>query len=210
MYLGLCIIGVIVLTWVVTATTARPSTDAEPSARDLERRRAQLRTCPDRATILDVERLMRAHPLPDETVARVLGAAAERRISSRTLWCWADRFGADKLVVALDADVAERRMQRHLDARTVPDWDAMDVFAGLNHDTADMPIQEILDLDAVLAVDELSFDVEDWSTTSDEPVETEPLDLAQFEHLPPIVGPGLDRPDPTDPGDGPQRGHWAA
>src|SRR4051794_19856418 len=134
MYLGLCLIGVFAAVWAITALPARRHAETVPT-RDPERRDAQLRACPDRVTKLDVERALAAHPLPAGTVARVLGTAAEHGITVRTMWVWVDRFGADKLVLAIDADVAERRLRRHLDAGTVPDWAAMMVFADLNNET---------------------------------------------------------------------------
>jgi hypothetical protein len=193
MYLGLCLIGVIAVVWAVTSAPTRPrATTAKPGPRDLERRLDMLRACPERVTTLDVDRLLRAHPLPGSTIARVLGTAAERRMSSRTLWSWADRFGADKLVLALDADVAETRMKRHLDAGTTPDWEAMVLFAGLNRSSAagGMPFDEILDPDVVPVVDELQFDLSQWET-DDAVGPTTDMDLSQFGHLPPIYNPGL-------------------
>lgn len=192
MYLGLCLISVIAVIWTITATASRPKA-VVAGPRDVERRLAQLRACPERVTKLDVERLLRAHPLAEPTIARVLGTAAERRMCSRTLWSWADRFGADKLVLALDADVAERRMQRHLEAGTTPDWDAMVVFAGLNNapGPGGMPFDEILDVDAVPEVDGLKFDLTGWETPDALPVAAPDVDLSQFSHLPPIYNPGL-------------------
>ncbi|GAA1774268.1 hypothetical protein GCM10009795_020430 [Nocardioides hankookensis] len=190
MYLGLCLIGVIAAVWAITALPTRPHTETV-RPRDLERRDAQLRACPDRVTKLDVERALAAHPLPEATIARVLGTAAERGITARTMWVWVDRFGADKLVLAIDADVAERRLRRHLDAGTAPDWAAMMVFADLNNETGPgaMPIAEFLDLDAVPHADELQFDLAEWETP-ETPVIAD-VDLSQFSHLPPIYNPGL-------------------
>lgn len=192
MYLGLGLITVIALVWAITALPTRPQVEtARP--RDMERRDAQLRVCPERVTQLDVERVLRAHPLPETAVARVLGIAAERRISSRTLWSWADRFGADKLVLALDADVAERRLKRHLDAGTTPDWAAMMVFADLNNDSGPgaMPMQEMIDLDSVPTTDELHFDLSGWETPDGPAIAVPDVDLSQFGPLPPIYNPGL-------------------
>ncbi|MDF1601973.1 hypothetical protein [Nocardioides sp. YIM 152315] len=39
--------------------------------------------------------------------ATALDVAAERRIAASTMWSWMDRFGADRLVLAVDADIAE-------------------------------------------------------------------------------------------------------
>jgi hypothetical protein len=192
MYLGLCLISVIAVVWAITAMPTRPKVETV-RPRDLERRDAQLRACPDRVTKADLDRALRAYPLSEPTIARVLGTAAERGISARTMWCWADRFGVDKLVLALDADVAERRLKRHLDAGTTPDWAAMTVFAGLNNDnrTGAMPIDEILDLDSVPDSDELRFDLSEWETPDLPAVATTDVDLSQFNHLPPIFNPGL-------------------
>ena len=91
------------------------------------------------------------------------------------MWCFADRFGADKLVLALDADVAERSMLRHVDAGTVPDWRAMTMFATLNRELppAGMPLDEIVDLDVVPRLSDLTFPsgLEDWSTPTFAPID---------------------------------------
>ena len=192
MYLGLGLMIMIAGVWAITAAASRPKAETV-GPRDVERRTAQLRMCPERATKLDVERLLQAHPLSDAAVARVLGTAAERRVTPHTMWSWADRFGADKLVLALDADVAERRLRRHLDAGSTPDWAAMSLFAGLNNDTSpgDMPFDEILDLDSVLELDALEFDLSGWETPDLPAVAVADVDLSQFDHLPPIYNPGL-------------------
>lgn len=192
MYLGLCLISVIAVVWVITAMPSRPKVEAV-RLRDLERRDAQLRTCPDRVTKLDVERALHANALAEATIVRVLGTAAERGVSARTMWCWVDRFGVDKLVLALDADIAERRLKRYLEAGTTPDWAAMTVFAGFNNDnrTTGMPFDEILDLDSVPNPDELRFDLSEWETPDLPAVATTDVDLSQFDHLPPIYNPGL-------------------
>jgi hypothetical protein len=192
MYLGLSVVSVLVSVWAVAAYAARPRAESTGS-RDLERRDAQLRACPARVTQQDVERLLRSHPLSDPTIARVLGKAAERLISLSTLWSWADRFGADKLLLALDADVAARHLHRHLDAGTTPDWDAMSIFATLNNDTPPglMPFDEILDLDAVPDLDSLQLDLSGWATPDAPAVVVPDVDLSQFDHLPPVFDPGL-------------------
>ncbi len=206
MYLGLCLVGVIALVGAITAAAARPSHDVT-SARSVERRRTHLRARPELVTRLDVESLLRSHPLPVATVARALGTCAERRVAWSVAWRWADRFGADKLVLALDADVAERRLVRHLDAGTTPDWQAMSLFAGLNRDGPAMPMAELIDPDAlpdaVTADSGDRFDSGDWLDSDGwfdsggwevhpEPGTHVPeVDLSQFGHLPPIYDPGL-------------------
>lgn len=192
MYLGLCSIALIAVVWAVTASTARPRGEAVRH-RDLERRDAHLRVCPDRVTLVDVDRTLRGCALAEPTIARVLGTAAERGITARTMWCWADRFGVDRLVLALDADVAERRMRQHLEATCPPDWATMAVLAGLNNDIrpGGMPLDEILDLDSVPNSDELRLDLSGWATPDLPAVAITDADLSQFGHLPPIFDPGL-------------------
>lgn len=176
MILGLCLILVTALVWTITASASRPPTAsrADASPRDLDRRAAQLRVCPDRVTSLDLERLL-AQSLGRAAVARTVGRGAERRIPVRTMWGFAERFGADKLVLALDAEVPERSMRRHLEAGTVPDWRAMTMFATLSRElpTLDVPSDPVVDLDT-------------WSAPT-----PQPLDLSGFGDLPPISGPGL-------------------
>jgi len=192
MYLGLCLIGVIAAVWAITATPTRPQVETV-RPRDLERRDAQLRACPERVTRADLDRVLRAYPLSEPTIVRLLATAAERGIRLPTMWCWADRFGADKLQLALDADVTDLRLRRYLEAGTTPDWDAMSVFAGLNNDTPPgrMPFDEILDLDSVPQVDDLRFDLTEWATPEIPAVVTSDVDLSQFDHLPPIFDPGF-------------------
>ncbi|WP_028644180.1 hypothetical protein [Nocardioides sp. URHA0020] len=188
MYLGLCLIGVAAAVWTITACAARPASPPTGS-RDLERRRAHLRACPARVTQVDVECLLRSQALSESMTIRVLGTAAERRIGWATLWSWADRFGADKLVLALDADVAERRLRRHLEGGTTPDWAAMSLFAGLNRDT--LPYAEVVDADAAVEDDLPGFELEEWESPDLATAPATDVDLSQFGHLPPIYDPGL-------------------
>jgi hypothetical protein len=190
MYLGLRLIGMTAAVWVITPPPTRPAIGTL-RPRDLERRGAQLHACPGRVTQADLDRVLRAHPLAEPTIARVLGRAARRGIGTRTMWAWADRFGVDKLVLALDADVADARLRRHLEAGSTPDWEAMSVFARLNNDTppGGMPFEEIIDLDSVPQLDDLSFDLSEWETPEMTPVATSDVDLSQFDHLPPVYDP---------------------
>ena len=187
MILGLCLILVTALVWTITASASRPRSSTSPG--ELDRRTSQLRVCPDRVTQPDLERLL-ARRLGSSTVARVVGLGAERRIPVRTMWGFAERFGADKLVLALDADVPERSMRRHIEAGTVPDWRAMTMFATLNRELPQvgLPLDRTVDLGAAARPADLAFasGVDGWST----PV-LQPIDLSGFADLPPISGPGL-------------------
>lgn len=188
MLLGLCLICVTLVGWGIAATVTKPA-DQASRQRDLDRRFRQLYRHPERVNLLDVENLMLSESIPATTVARVMGRAGTHRMSARTMWRWADAHGTDKLVMVVDAGVAEDTLLDHLDSGTAPDWTAMTVFADLANDTipAGMPLDELVDLDAVPALEDLTFhDLSDWSTTSPDPRE-----LRQFDHLPPIAGPGL-------------------
>ena len=189
MYLGLGLVVVVAVVWAITAMAARPRGE-RAEAKGEDRRLARLRVRPEVATRLDLEALLRRHPLPDATVIRVLGQVAERRMAWSVAWSWAERFGCDKLVLALDADVAEQRLVRHLDAGTTPDWEAMRLFAGLNLDPA-MPFDEVVEPDAAPEPPGLSFDAADWEVLPPEGAVVPEVDLSQFGHLPPIYDPGL-------------------
>jgi hypothetical protein len=189
MYLGLGLVVVVALVWAITAMAARPRGD-RANERGAERRLAHLRTRPEVATRLDVETLLRSHPLPDATVVRVLGAVAERRISWSVAWRWAERFGSDKLVLALDADVAEARLRRHLEAGSTPDWEAMTLFAGLNVGPS-VPVSEVFEPDRASEELTFSFDASDWEVLPEPGTDVPEVDLSQFGHLPPIYDPGL-------------------
>lgn len=207
MVVGLCVVLVAALTWAITASAARPvrtsgPVTVQPRARDLDRWRAQLRADLTRITVADLETLLLAHGVSPAELARVTAAVARGRASARTLWSFADRFGGDRCLLAVDAEVAERSMKRHLEAGTVPDWRAMETFAALSADAspATMPHQEMLDLDSVPAFGDLSFppDLNDWSVPDDEL----PVDLSAFDDLPPIAGPaslGGTPPPPAAP-----------
>lgn len=197
MYLGLGLVAVVALVWAITAMAARPRGD-HGAERGAERRLQHLRARPEGATRLDVEALLRAHPLPDATVTRVLDVLGARRTPPQVAWRWADRFGADKLVLALDADVAEGRLRRHLDAGTTPDWEAMALFAGLNQGPL-MPMAEVLDPDAVPEPSAFSFDATDWEVLPAPGTDVPEVDLSQFGHLPPIYDPGLPVTRPATP-----------
>lgn len=200
MLLGLCLICVTLLGWGVAAQATRPA-DGGTRQRDLDRRFRRLHRDPDRVNLLDVENLLLSESLPRATVDRVLAQARSRRIGARTMWRWVEVHGTSRLVTVVDAGLAEDTLLEHLDAGTAPDWSALGLFAGLTTDAlpAGMPVDELLDLDAVPTLDELTYPEEDlvnWTMLS-----PDPLELTQFEHLPPIAGPGLTSFDPIASGD---------
>lgn len=190
MLLGLCLISVTLLAWGLAAVATRPA-GSTTRRRDLDRRFRQLYRNPDRVNQLDIENLLLSESMPRPTVERVLDGARARRISARTMWRWADAHGASRLVTVIDAGLAEDTLLEHLDAGTAPDWSTLGVFAGLATDAmpAGIPIDELVDLDALPVLDELTYPADDlvnWATLS-----PDPLELRQFDHLPPIAGPGL-------------------
>lgn len=215
MLIGLCLASFALAVWLITAVPSRPSSRGRSGAvreAACSERLRRARVAAGRATMADVEALLRGR-LGDDAVRRVLAQASERRLAPHLLWRWADRFGADRLVLALDAEVAARSMTRHLDAGTVPDWNAMAIFARLAAETGpgSMPGQELVDLDAP-AADLVFADLDDWTVTDgSDPVD--PAEFAGFGHLPPIAGParmgtastvGRYSPDDRLPGPAPQ------
>lgn len=201
MLLGLCLIIVTLLGWGIAAAATKPA--GRPTRRrDLDRRFRQLYRNPERVNLLDVENLLLSESVPRQTVTRVLGRAGSRRMTARTMWRWAEAHGASRLVMVLDAGLAEDTLLDHLDAGTTPDWTTLDVFAGIAADMlpAGIPLDELVDLDAVPDLEELTFpgDLADWSIRS-----PDALELSQFDNLPPITGPGLTgyRPIATFDGD---------
>ena len=204
MLLGLCLITVTLLGWGLTATATRPGRQGS-RPRDLDRRFRQLHHHPERVTFHDVENLMFSESVPDATVARVMSRSASHRLTARTMWRWAAAHGTARLVMVVDAGVAEDTLLDHLDAGTSPDWTALNLFAGLATATtpAGVPLDELVDLDVVPDDDDLTFldDLTDWSTVS-----PDPLELQQFDNLPPITGPGLSPYRPVAEWDG--DGHW--
>ena len=189
MDLGLGWVVVAALVWATTAMAARPRGERSET-RGAERRLVHLRERPEGATRLDLEAMLRSHPLPDATVVRALGLVGERRIGWSVAWRWAERFGSDKLVLALDADVAECRLVRHLDAETTPDWEAMRLFAGLNRGPT-MPLAEVVEPDAAPEPAGSAIDPTDWEVLPAAGTVVPEVDLSQFGHLPPIYDPGL-------------------
>jgi len=189
MILGLCLITFNLLCWAVVAMATRP-TDHLTRQRELSRRFRQLRQNPDRVAFLDVENLLLSGSTPPTVVARVMGRAASRRLTARTMWRWAAVHGSESLVAVVDAGVAEDTLLDHLDAGTAPDRRTLDVFARLADDTVPvgMPIDELVDLGAVSSLDDvpLVVDLAAWST----PPPVEPHELRRFDNLPPIAGPG--------------------
>ena len=188
MTLGLCLIGVACLGWAVAAIAARPPT-AEVNRRDDRRFRRVYRN-PELVNLLDIENLLLADAVYPETITRVMRRADSHRISARTMWRWADQHGSARLVDALDAGLSEDTMLDHLDAGTAPEWHSISVFADLaDHELpAGMPLDELVDLDAVPTLSELTFaiNLDDWEThrvVDDE--------LAGFDALPPITDPGF-------------------
>jgi hypothetical protein len=195
MILGLCLIIITCLGWAIAATATRPAGQAARQ-RDVDRRFRQLRQHPDRVNRLDVENLLLADSIPTVTVERVMRKVDSRRISARTMWRWADRHGTDKVVLVIDAGLAEDTILDHLDAGTTPDWQSLHVFASLSSDsvTGGMPLDELVDLDSVPAYADLTLaDLDDWTTNT-----VDLGELRRFDSLPPIADPGLAPFSPID------------
>ncbi len=196
MILGLCLICVAALGWAIAVVAARPPS-ADAHRREYDRRFRRLYKNPELVNLLDVENLLRADGIPEDAVSRVLRRAETRRICARTMWVWADRHGSSRLVDVLDAGLAEDTMLDHLDAGTTPEWHSISVFADLANDTlpAGMPLDELVDLDAVPTMSDLTFasELDDWTT---HPVEDD--ELAAFDSLPPIADPGFGPFSPTE------------
>jgi hypothetical protein len=181
MTLGLTLNCLALLGWAVATLATRPP------GRDDDLRFRRIYRNPELVTPLDVENLMRAEGVADDTVVRVMRKAERHRISARTMWRWADVHGAGRLVAVLDAGLSEDTILDHLDAGTTPEWSSISVFAELANETlpADMPLDELVDLDAVPAFEDLMFPgLDDWTTHPDE-------ELAGFDSLPPIADPGF-------------------
>ena len=212
MLLGLCLMIAGLLACAIAVAATRPSRPigSDAPGRELDRRLRRLRRLhrdPSRVTLSDVESLLLAEAVPDRTVDRVLDRARYRRITARTLWRWAAAHGASRLVLVLDAGLAEDTLLEHLDAGTAPDWATLDVFAGLAADVlpGGIPFEELLDLDVVPDPEELAYpgDLADWSKLS-----PDALELRQFDDLPPITGPGLTPYRPIAPFDGDGDDDW--
>jgi hypothetical protein len=181
MTLGLTLICLALLGWAVAHVATRPP------ARDEDLRLRRVYRNVELVTLLDVENLLRAEGLPADTVARAMRAAERHRITARTMWRWADAHGAGRLVVVLNAGLSEDTLLDHLDAGSTPEWHSIGVFAELVGETlpAGMPLDELVDLDAVPAFEDLTFPgLDDWTTQPDE-------ELAGFDALPPIADPGF-------------------
>ncbi|WP_243057772.1 hypothetical protein [Nocardioides sp. SR21] len=169
------------LGWAVAIVATRPS------ARDDDRRFRRVFRNPELVNLLDVEKLLRADGVPADAVERAMRRAERHRISARTMWRWIDAHGAARLVTVLDAGLSEDSLLDHLDAGTTPEWTSISVFADLANVElpAGMPLDELVDLDAVPAFEDLMFDgLDDWTTQPDE-------ELAGFDALPPIADPGF-------------------
>lgn len=187
MILVLFVISVACLGVGVAALAARPRTEAG-RRHDYDRRFRRVYRDPDLVNLLDVETLLLADGIAPDAVTRAMHRASAHRIGARTMWRWADLHGSARLVDALDAGLTEDTMLDHLDAGTAPEWHSISVFADLANDTlpADMPLDEVVDLDAVPAFEDLTFPagLDDWTTYPDE-------ELAGFDALPPIADPGF-------------------
>jgi len=187
MVLGFFVISVVCLGWAIAVLAARPPT-ASGRRHDYDRRFRRVYRNPELVNRLDVEYLLQAEGVPDDVVSRALHRADAHRISARTMWRWADRHGAPRLVDVLNAGLTEDTMLDHLDAGTAPEWHSVSVFADLAEVSiaADMPLEELVDLDAVPALEDLTFaaGLDDWTTHPNE-------ELAGFDELPPIADPGF-------------------
>lgn len=174
----------------VRPATVRPATPdptrarSGPSRRELARRAARLPVRPELATPLDVEFLL-SQTLDADAVDRCVAGGAESGLLAPTMWRFADRFGADKLALAVDAETSERTMRWHLEGGTVPDWGPMSLFAALNGErpAGAVPLGDVIEI-------ELVPKPRDEVSAGRRPV-AEPIDLSQFADLPPITSPGL-------------------
>jgi hypothetical protein len=189
MLVGVCLICVTCLGWAIAAAaTARPADAAR--RRDRDRRFRQLSRHPEWVNFLDVENFLLADSIPLATVDRVMRRADGRRLGARTMWRWARAHGADRLVIVVDAGLAEDTLLDHLDAGTTPDWHSLTVVADLANDAfpAGIPLDELVDLDVVPELADLTFpdDLAEWETTT-----LAPEELSRFDALPPIAEPGL-------------------
>lgn len=62
---------------------------------------------------------------------RVLALAAAHELPAELLNRWSERFGVQRMILAVDAGLGEDGMRRHLASKTQPDWAALKVFADL-------------------------------------------------------------------------------
>ncbi|ABL82025.1 MULTISPECIES: hypothetical protein [unclassified Nocardioides] len=191
MSLGLSLLCLFCVGLVITAT-ARPA-GPQDRRRELDRRRRLLQRHPDYVNLHDVERLLLDSGLPVRTAERVLRRARARQVCARTMWRWASVHGTELLVVAMDAGLAEDAMLDHLDAGTCPRWDSLRIFASLSTDDlpAGMPRAELVDLDSIPTLDELTFPIglTDWATerTTDRQTGRVPDDLSGFGDWPHVA-----------------------
>lgn len=196
MFLGLCLISAVAVVCTLAATSAkpaRPTSRRRDSRRSRQRRTAYLRLHPDEVTVADLEMLLVSEGFSPDLRVWVINQVRRRDLSAPLMWRWVDRFGAARLVLAMDAQVAESSMRRHLDAHTVPDWRTFEVFAGLNSASStsgDSP-PVIIDLARVSTSMTDDFMPEGWVARPIVVPDSGPVDLSQFGVLPPIAGPGL-------------------
>ncbi|MEV7429157.1 hypothetical protein AB0N29_06010 [Nocardioides sp. NPDC092400] len=122
-----CLVA-LVLAWPLACGAGRPA--GRPSA--AERRLRHVAGNPQAATTADVERLLRAHELPPEEVALVLGRACDAGIRPFTMWCWVQQYGVHALAIVVAADLSHAQLLRHLGDGTLPDLEELAVFAALN------------------------------------------------------------------------------
>ena len=194
MYLGLCLIGVIAA-GVGDHRHALPVAEVETvDPVTWSAATPQLRACPDR---VDHGGRRPRCCAPTRSPSRRSPAWSARPPSAgsapRTMWCWTDRFGADKLVLALDADVADRRLRgtssRH--------------HAGLGRDVGlrrpqqrhrsgrDAARRDPRPATPCPTSTSSASTSSEWETPALPAVATSEVDLSQFDHLPPIYDPGL-------------------
>jgi hypothetical protein len=204
MLLGLCLASVGLLAWFITALPARQAGGdavAPGRPRDLDRHLTGVRAHPGRATRLDLGRLL-GTALPPTEVARVLSIATDRELPLPLMWRWAERFGAERLALALDAEVAERSMERHLTSGTTPDWRAMVVLAALAHDDVLAPPpgerEDLGRAPGAVHTGEVADAGPSWAPNWGP---DGGHDLSGFGKLPPIYGPARlsERPPGPDP-----------
>lgn len=125
------VVAIVATTWYVACGASVPST-ARSRRHDDERRLRLLEREPERVHTGDLERLMRAHELPEDEIRMVADKAHRQGIKPFTMWMWAKRFDVHTLTVVVAADLSHDELLGHLGNGTLPDLEELRVFAALN------------------------------------------------------------------------------
>ena len=131
MLMAILLAGAVALGWLLARGTASDAVSVTPKVRQ-DRRTRWVERHPGEVNTGDVERVLLAHGLEVADVKLVSTKAFELGIKPFTMWMWIKTYGARELAVAVAAEMPHDQLLEHLSDGSLPRFDELEVFAGIN------------------------------------------------------------------------------